>query len=140
MGRLRSGFADKPAESVVSCDFEGLAASRGADAAGREVGHLVMGRDQQSRAAIKRVIAGLALGVLSLDGAAAADIPLKAPRIQQVYDWTGFYAGGHLGYGRGHATDRFANSITVVPDKPVGSLFGGLQFGYNHVLNSGILV
>ena len=38
---------------------------------------------------MKRVLAGLALGVLSLDGAAAADIPLKAPRLEQGHDWTG---------------------------------------------------
>ena len=51
---------------------------------------------------MKRVFAGLALGVLWLDGAAAADIPLKAPRIQQIYDWTGLYFGAHAGFSRGH--------------------------------------
>ena len=53
---------------------------------------------------MKRVLAGLALGMLSLDGAAAADIPLKAPRLQPVYDWTGLYFGAHAGFGRGHSS------------------------------------
>src|SRR5579872_4756186 len=33
---------------------------------------------------------------------AAADLPIKAPEaIDQVYDWTGFYVGGHFGFGWG---------------------------------------
>ena len=53
---------------------------------------------------MKRVLAGFALGALAFDGSAmAADISpgmaLKAPRL--IYDWTGFYLGGHIGYGGG---------------------------------------
>jgi high affinity Mn2+ porin len=29
--------------------------------------------------------------------ATAADLPVKAPATQRVYDWTGFYVGGHFG-------------------------------------------
>jgi high affinity Mn2+ porin len=37
------------------------------------------------------VFAGLGLGVLALDSPAiAADVPVKAPHIQSVFDWTGF--------------------------------------------------
>jgi high affinity Mn2+ porin len=55
-------------------------------------------------------------------------------------NWTGFYVGGHLGYGRGHANDSFADPVTAGSNKALGSLFGGLQLGYNHVLKSGILL
>jgi len=55
-------------------------------------------------------------------------------------NWSGFYAGGHLGYGRGHASDRFADPVPANSNKAVGSLFGGVQLGYNHVLNSGVLL
>ena len=43
-----------------------------------------------------------ALGLLAgASTAHAADMPLKAPALQSVYDWTGFYVGGHFGYGGG---------------------------------------
>ena len=49
-----------------------------------------------------RVVAGVALGLLALDSAAtAADLPVKAPVRSVIYDWTGFYFGGHFGYGGG---------------------------------------
>ncbi len=44
------------------------------------------------------------VGLCMLGGdspAAAADLPLKAPALKAVYDWTGFYIGGHVGYGGG---------------------------------------
>ena len=42
----------------------------------------------------------IASGVLALPAAGrAADLPLKAPALKTVYDWTGFYVGGHFGYG-----------------------------------------
>ena len=50
----------------------------------------------------ERVFAGVGLGMLMLEGpATAADLPLKAPVFKAVYDWTGFYIGGHAGYGGG---------------------------------------
>src|SRR6202166_2820644 len=51
----------------------------------------------------ERVIAGVGLGMLMFDGPAmAADMPLKAPVLRSVYDWTGFYVGGAVGYGGGN--------------------------------------
>src|ERR1700682_4892050 len=48
------------------------------------------------------VFAGVGLRLPALDGpAAAADMPLKAPVFKAVYNWTGFYLGGHVGYGGG---------------------------------------
>jgi high affinity Mn2+ porin len=99
-----------------------------------------MGRDQQSRAATKRVVAGLALGVLSLDGAAAADIPLKAPRIQQAYDWTGPYFGAHAGFSRGHSDATLTDPSAATTSNFFGGPIGGLQAGYNVQLPSRIVL
>ncbi len=89
---------------------------------------------------MKRVLAGLALGVLWLDGAVAADIPLKAPRIQQVYDWTGLYFGAHAGFGRGHSNAVLGDSSIATTNNSFGGPFGGLQAGYNFQLPSRIVL
>ena len=66
----------------------------------------------------------------------AADMAVKAPPPPPapVYNWTGFYLGGTLGYSVGHdpATDIFSGSptidtATVAPAGPVG----GFEAGYN---------
>jgi high affinity Mn2+ porin len=89
---------------------------------------------------MKRVLAGLALGVLSLDGAAAADIPLKAPRIQQIYDWTGLYFGAHAGFGRGHSNAVLSDPSIATTNNAFGGPIGGLQAGYNIQLPSRIVL
>src|SRR3954453_3974293 len=85
---------------------------------------------------MKRVLAGLALGVLSLDGAAAADIPLKAPRIQQIVDWTGLYFGAHAGFGRGHSNAVLSDPSIATTSNLFGGPIGGLQAGSNFQLPS----
>jgi high affinity Mn2+ porin len=89
---------------------------------------------------MKRVLAGLALGVLSLDGAAAADIPLKAPRIEQVHDWTGLYFGAHAGFGRGHSNAVLSDPSIATTSNAFGGPIGGLQAGYNVQLPSRIVL
>ena len=89
---------------------------------------------------MKRVLAGLALGMLWLDGAAAADIPLKAPRIQQVYDWTGLYFGAHAGFGRGHSNAVLSDPSIATTSNSFGGPIGGLQAGYNMQLPSRIVL
>jgi high affinity Mn2+ porin len=74
----------------------------------------------------------------------AADIsvgsmPLKAPPIA-YYDWSGFYVGGHVGYSRGYGRDTLFDPNPTAANSSFGSLFGGLQFGYNYVLPSRLLV
>ncbi|MFX9999434.1 hypothetical protein ABTP62_19995, partial [Acinetobacter baumannii] len=50
-----------------------------------------------------RIAAGAALGAAAFGTpAAAADMAVKSPAINTaVYNWTGFYVGGHVGYGDG---------------------------------------
>ncbi len=51
----------------------------------------------------------------------AADVPVKGPYYKAapaVFDWTGFYIGAHLGYGRDEGSDATG-------------IVGGGQIGYN---------
>src|SRR5262245_10847 len=75
--------------------------------------------------------------------ASAADLPRKAPVAPPplpVYSWTGFYIGGHVGYGWRNVD----TSYTPLPDPvafgalaptvlgtDVNGVFGGGQIGYN---------
>jgi outer membrane immunogenic protein len=76
---------------------------------------------------LKRVViaAVAALGISV--SAQAADMPIKGPVYKAqpaVFNWTGFYAGVHVGYGWGDA------DLDGGPAQPDGIL-GGLQLGYN---------
>ena len=90
-----------------------------------------------------RLIAGAAVAALAvIDVARAADqaaLPTKAPA-KQPYDWNGFYFGGHVGYGQGRAnatvTDPGATSVA----NTFGGNIAGVQFGYNVVLPSRVLL
>ena len=95
------------------------------------------------------LLAGFGLVAL-LDGARAADMPVKAPPPSgpPAYDWTGFYLGGHLGYAGGSsrwsATSPGAPLTTGSIDffnsfygpGGTGSYFEGFQAGYNYMLPS----
>ena len=59
--------------------------------------------------------------------ALAADLPVKAVAVPQtIYNWTGFYVGGHAGYGKG-MKDYLNSSF----DYQVKGFLGGGQVGYN---------
>jgi outer membrane immunogenic protein len=76
------------------------------------------------------LVSALALGVA---GAQAADL-VAAPVVEaasEAYNWTGFYAGVHGGYGTGdHNSDWDWGYETYSYDLSGG--FGGVQIGYNH--------
>jgi high affinity Mn2+ porin len=88
----------------------------------------------------------LALLVLALNGpASAADAPgraiVKAPKSPPaIYDWTGWYFGGHVGYSRGTASVGILDPDPTSFNPPLGALYGGVQAGYNHVLPSRVLL
>ena len=76
--------------------------------------------------------------------AAAADLPVKAMSVA-YYDWTGFYVGGHVGYGWSNTTttlDGFPISawapfgsepgIPASYDRNLRGFIGGGQVGYNY--------
>ncbi len=98
--------------------------------------------------------------VAALVGASAAAaelpvaMPVKAPAVvqaavPQLYDWTGFYLGTHLGdaWGRSNWTeqpDGLAGSVNMFQRydafSNTGSWFGGLQAGYDYMLPNRVVV
>ena len=92
----------------------------------------------------KVLLAGAAIAALTLGAfpAAAADLSnrpvYKAPMsVPVVYNWTGFYIGGHVGYGWGSSDwNQTASSFGLALDRSVTSanqngFLGGGQVGVN---------
>lgn len=80
------------------------------------------------------------LGAVFAFPAMAADMPVYAPPVEafvptSTYDWTGFYAGVHVGYGWGEAdaAGYLAGTSTFIVGDTVESdgFFGGAQIGFN---------
>ncbi len=77
----------------------------------------------------KILLSGVALAALFVAApASAADVPVRGPVYKAapapVFNWTGFYFGGHIGYGWGDAGGLDADGF-----------LGGLQAGYNWQLS-----
>ncbi len=97
---------------------------------------------------MKRLLVGISTAAALLaTGALAADLPAKAPPVytkapayvEPIYDWTGFYVGGNVGYSWGNSS----STLTLV-DPGTGTtlnstatkfhmdgVIGGGQIGYN---------
>ena len=89
----------------------------------------------------ERAFAGLGLSLLAFDGPAlAADMPVKAPHLQSVFDWTGLYIGAHAGYGRGGSTAVLSDPAASAASNSFSGVIGGVQAGYNYRLPSGLLL
>jgi high affinity Mn2+ porin len=89
----------------------------------------------------RSVFAGVGLSLFALDGpAGAADIPVKAPHIQAVFDWTGLYIGAHAGYSRGSSSAVLSDPATLAASGTFSGTIGGVQAGYNYRLSSGLLL
>ena len=105
----------------------------------------------------KKIVAGaVAVVALAAAGHARADdlLVTKAAPAPAAYDWTGFYAGGHLGYAWG--SSNFTDNATGAPAPAVsgtldfaqpidtfdeaGSFFAGFQGGYNHMFANRLLL
>jgi high affinity Mn2+ porin len=86
------------------------------------------------------VFASVGLSLLALDGpAVAADMPVKAPPIQALFDWTGLYVGAHAGYSRGSSSAVLSDPATLAASSTFSGVIGGVQAGYNARLSSGLL-
>jgi high affinity Mn2+ porin len=89
----------------------------------------------------RRVFAGVGLSLLALDGpAVAADLPVKAPHLQSVFDWTGLYIGAHAGFGRGSSSAVLSDPAPAATSNVFDGMIGGVQAGYNVRLRSGLLL
>jgi outer membrane immunogenic protein len=99
---------------------------------------------------MKRSLIGIAAAAsLAATGAFAADLPArtytKAPvYVEPVFNWTGFYVGGNLGYSWGNSDNsttitRFNTGLplpgtlngTNTSSNNVNGVIGGGQFGHN---------
>ena len=98
---------------------------------------------------MKRMLIGIAaVASLLATSAFAADLPArtytKAPvYVEPVYNWTGFYIGGNIGYswGRSDDTSTLTNTAGTVlftsADKTdLNGIVGGGQIGYNWQVQS----
>lgn len=79
----------------------------------------------------KLLLSGVALAALiAAAPVSAADMPVRGPVYKAapvaVFNWTGFYFGGHLGYGWGDGVNVGNN---------VDGFLGGVQAGYNWQLS-----
>jgi high affinity Mn2+ porin len=95
-----------------------------------------------------------AIVLTSATGASADDIMVtKAPAISRsdaaAYNWSGFYAGVHVGVAWGSSDwteqpDGLAGSLnlfqTPSPFSEFGSWFGGVQAGYDYMLPNRVVV
>ena len=89
----------------------------------------------------RSVFAGVGLSLLALDApAGAADMPVKAPHIQAVFDWTGLYIGAHAGYSRGSSSAALSDPATLAASGTFSGTIGGVQAGYNVLMSSGLLL
>jgi high affinity Mn2+ porin len=89
----------------------------------------------------RSVFAGVGLSLFALDGpAGAADMPVKAPHIQAVFDWTGLYIGAHAGYSRGSSSAVLSDPATLAASGTFSGTIGGVQAGYNVLMSSGLLL
>ena len=82
-----------------------------------------------------------AFGTSSRAADLVGQVPLQAPpSVAAPFDWTGAYFGGHVGYSRGYGRNTLFDPDPTAAGTSFGSLFGGLQFGYNYLLPSRLLV
>jgi outer membrane immunogenic protein len=88
---------------------------------------------------MRKLLIGIALSGFVAAPATAADMPVKAapPPVVELFNWSGLYIGGHVGYGWGHTdwnniTDGIAFVFTgaSVSQRPRGVIGGG-HIGYN---------
>src|SRR5437868_7594108 len=95
------------------------------------------------RSSIFKAIAASALAAIAATSAAsAADLAArpytKAPMMEPIYNWTGFYIGGNVGYswGRSSDTSTLTNGagtvlFTSADRANMDGVIGGGQIGYN---------
>ena len=84
-------------------------------------------------------VVGCLAGLVADRAAEAADFKPVVVQNPQ-FDWSGWYVGGHVGYSRGYGRNTLSDPGPTDAGASFGSLFGGLQFGYNYLLPSRLLL
>lgn len=91
----------------------------------------------------KLLLASAAVAALAT-GAQAADLaapraPVAAAVVAPAFSWTGFYVGGHVGYGWAQARYQDFTNTFVNSSINANGFFGGIQAGYNWQINNFVL-
>jgi len=94
--------------------------------------------------------AAAAITALGAGPAAAADLAVAAaykaasPIVPVLYNWTGFYIGGHVTGTWGHSTGTTVDTTTGVPlgseSTNRSSVHGGGQIGYDYMFSNRIVL
>jgi high affinity Mn2+ porin len=85
-------------------------------------------------------LVGVVAALMAGSFAKAADLA-KTPIAQAAgFDWSGWYGGGHIGYSRGYGRDVLFDPAPNSAETTFGSIFGAVQFGYNYLLPSRLLL
>jgi outer membrane immunogenic protein len=96
----------------------------------------------------KFLVPSIVLSAFVVGSAMAADLPIrKAPSLPPapvVYDWSGIYIGGHVGWGFGETdiTDRTVLGLNnLIPTQSFNSdgFLGGVQAGWNYQVGNFVL-
>jgi high affinity Mn2+ porin len=83
-----------------------------------------------------------------------SSLPVKVPADARIYDWTGFYVGGHVGLALGNSNwtanattpgaPQVAGSLSMYESPNVfyesGSWLMGIQGGYNYMLHNRVVL
>lgn len=90
-----------------------------------------------------RLLFGALCIAFTAGAAAAADVEAEPPA-DTLYDWSGFYLGGHVGYGEADVSGEFddsnTNSTDASPnDLRLNGIVGGAQAGFNWQINNFVL-
>src|SRR4051795_8827416 len=81
----------------------------------------------------KRTSAAMGFGMLMLANPGfAADLPLKAPALRAIFDWTGLYVGAHAGFSRGSSNALLSDPTAGAARNVFDGMIGGVQTGYNY--------
>jgi high affinity Mn2+ porin len=82
------------------------------------------------------------LMAVTIADAARADVFAEKSALAHLpyYNWTGVYVGGSFGLGEGETRNVLFDPNLERANNSFGSLYGGLQVGYNYLLPSRILL
>ena len=83
-----------------------------------------------------------ALSVAQAASAAEGDRAAPASGLASLpyYNWTGAYVGGHMAYSEGRTRNTLFDPDPTGSSNTFGSLYGGVQIGYNYLLPSHVLL
>jgi high affinity Mn2+ porin len=96
--------------------------------------------DSARKTFVAGAVAAMALTAAGHARAGDDTVVTKAARAPAAYDWSGFYVGGHVAYDWGRGTSTLSDPKPTPVGDSFGSLYGGIQAGYNYVFSSRLLL